>query len=158
MDEDASAPAELQRDLVLREYELHQKAIEKFDGHRFQIRNWSILIVVAIVTVAVQSDEPGVALIALVAAGVFAVAEAFHLALTLSVIDRATDLEELLVPGAPPEVLMAYHFGVSSAYAGNTTLLDAAKLLFMPGRWHITFFYIAMVGGAALSAVLLAIT
>lgn len=144
-----------QRTLLLREYELHQQAIEKFDGHRLQIRNWAVVVVVATLTFAYTSDSPVTALIAMCGAVAFAVSEALHMAITLSVIQRATELEPLLAPDASVKALAAYRFGVSSAYRDRTTLLGAARLLMSRSRWHITFFYVALTLGAALSALII---
>ena len=142
--------------LVLREFELHQQAIEKFDGLRLQIRNWSVAVVVAALSFAYGSDDPVVALVAVGAAAAFAVSEALYMAIALSVIDRANELEPLLAPDPSQEDLAAYRFGVSSAYRGRTSLTGAIRLLMSRSRWHISFFYLVLIVGGAVSALIIA--
>jgi hypothetical protein len=151
-----SEPDEVQRSLALREYELHQQAIEKFDGHRLQTRNWAVVVVVGALAIAFGADSSGIALLGVAASGAFAISEALHMALTLSVIERATRLEPLLAPTPPGNSLAEYEFGVSNAYRHRTTLYGAVSLLFSRDRWHISFFYSALAVGAVVSAVIIA--
>lgn len=148
-------PGESQVHLAMREYELHQQAIQKFDGHRLQTRNWAVVVITAALAIAFSSAAPAIAVLAVAATGAFAVSEALHMALTLSVIQRTEELEPLIRPTATPEQLSEYQFGVSSAYRERTSLSKAAKLLFSRNRWHISFFYLALAVAAAVSAVLI---
>ena len=143
--------------LILVEYEYLQKAVDKFDGQRFQLRNWCVLIIGAILALAFQSHSRPVAGLAVGSVLFFTLSEGLYISMQRAVINRANDLEkvirELLAGDGAP---VPYMFGISQAFEGKGKVRDSLKLLWRPGWLQTHTFYGVMLAGCVLAVVLVA--
>jgi hypothetical protein len=141
--------------LSLLEYDYLQKAVDKFDGQRFQLRNWCILIIGAILALAFQSHSSTVAGLAVGTVLFFALSEGLYISMQRAVISRANELERVinsLAASGSPE----YTFGISQAFVGKGKVRDAVKLLWRPGWLQTHTFYLSMLFGCVLAVILVA--
>lgn len=143
--------------LVLLEYDYLQKAIDKFDAQRLQLKNWCAVVCGAILAIAFQSSSRSIAVLAVGAALFFGLSEGFYLSLQSAVIRRSNLLEAGINDrdewANDPDL---YQFGVSQAFAGVTGMWGAAGELFKRGRLYTSSFYVAMLAGSVIAVLLVA--
>ena len=143
--------------LIFREYDLLQRAIDKFDGQRFQIRGWAITVAGVAFTVSLSVKQPLIAFLGVATTAFFAFLEVVYMHMEVDVIKRSNALESLIKEhrrtGNEPD---GYVFGVSQAFAGAFSFRSVPVLIFSEGRIHVSAFYaglffVTLTGGIGLA-------
>ena len=144
--------------LIFREYELLQRAIDKLDGQRFQIRGWAITVAGVAFTVSLSVKQPLIAFLGVFTTSFFAFLEVVYMQMEVDVIRRSNALEDLIkehrrTGNEPP----GYVFGVSQAFAGTFSFRSMPDMIFSKDRMHVGAFYAALffatlAGGIGLAA------
>jgi uncharacterized membrane protein len=105
---------------ALREYEYHRTGIDKFDGQRLQIRNWSITVSGALLAVAFSAKVVFIAYGSVLVALLFFFLEAIYMQIQHDVMQRSNHIETLINHHRRTGQLQEpYEFGVSYAYRGD---------------------------------------
>jgi hypothetical protein len=146
--------------LLLKDFDYAQKAIDKFDAQRFQIKNWAITTAGGILAIAFGTRLPVVALSGVVTTVFFAFLEIVYTMMQAGVIARSNRLENLINASRTEQSarLPDYSFGISQAFAGVTGLSRIPRSIFTRGRLHFTSFYLGLLFvmiGAALGLALI---
>ena len=139
--------------LLLREHEHLQGVIDKFDGHRFQIRNWAITATGAVFAVSLSTNRPAVAAGGIVIVILFWIVEGIYMNTTSAVISRSNHLERIIAAyRQDPDAPVDYTFGLGETFLkGQFKLGDLVRVLFTISN-DLTAFYIGLVGITALGA------
>ena len=128
--------------LLLREYELHRSAIDKYDGQRFQTRNWAVVVTGAIFSIAFATSRAELAVTAAPAILLFCFLEGVQMTIQVAIIRRTNILETIVNEYlADPEDSIEYTFGVSQGYHFILTTRAVIQVLRSRARFHVTSFY-----------------
>lgn len=143
--------------LIFREYDLLQKAIDKLDGQRFQIRGWAITVAGIAFTVSLSVNQSLIAFLGVATTAFFAFLEVVYMHMEDDVIRRSNALEDLIKEhrwtGKEP---IGYVFGIGQAFAGTFSFKSMPALIFSRDRLHVGAFYAGLffatlVGGVGLA-------
>lgn len=131
--------------LAMKEYDFLQPAIDKIDGQRFQIRNWSIIASGALFTASLSAKIPLIAFAGTVTTLFFCFLEVIYMQMVTGVIQRSRYLETLIAAyrtnGEEPS---HYTFGVGQAFAGYFTFRQIPEMIFSRARIHVSAFYMGL--------------
>ncbi len=153
-------------DLAMREYEMHQESIHKFDAERRGVRNWAVTTAGAAFVAAVTQAQPLILAAALISTALFWWLECTYAFYEQGVFHRLKNLDEMVNAyisdehggGAgsegPPEVMAPdqYTFGTAYAYRdprdgeARNPLLHREFFRTVMRRWgaldHLHVFYL----------------
>jgi hypothetical protein len=136
--------------LVMREYGYLQAVIDKIDGQRFQIRNWTIAAAGILFTASISTKLSLIAFAGVVTTLFFAFLEFICMQQVGGIIKRSDYLEKLIenyqLTGQGPS---DYVFGVGQAFVGVLNLRRLPETVFAQGRSHIIVFYLGLMVVAA---------
>lgn len=141
--------------LLLKDFDYLQRAIDKLDAQRFQIKNWAVTTAGGVLAIAFGTQLSTIALIGLVTTLFFGFLEVIYTAMQADVIARSNKLENLINSSRDSQVarLPDYTFGISQAFAGVISFRRTPRLIFSKGRIHLGMFYsglfFAVIAGAA---------
>ena len=140
--------------LLLREHEHLQGVIDKFDGHRFQIRNWAITATGAVFAVSLSTNRPAVAAGGVVIVILFWIVEGIYVNTTAAVISRSNHLERIIAAyRQDPDAPVDYTFGLGETFLkGQFKFVDLLRILFRISKYDLTAFYLGLVAITALGA------
>jgi len=144
--------------LLEMEFEHLQKINDKYDGSRFQVKNWAVTTGGAVLALSVTSKRFELALIGGLVVLVFAYIEAIYMHMQDCVIARCNKIERLLDAASRGQLTALegeYRFGVSQAFEGRLHVKDVVRAL--DGRPHIYVLYagiLAILAAAAVALVL----
>lgn len=129
--------------LMMKEYEYLQAAIDKIDGQRFQIRNWTIIAAGALFTASLSAKISLIAFGGVVTTLFFALLEAIYMQLMDAVVERTKNLEDWIgAYRSKGEEPTEYVFGVGQAFAGHPfSFRKIRKSVSTRNRFHVTAFY-----------------
>jgi hypothetical protein len=132
--------------LLLTDLDYLQKAIDKLDSHRFQIKSWSITTAGALLAVAFGTQLPIVTVVGLVTTFFFAFLEVYYVATQADVIARSNEVERYINLLREGHRIRTgdYSFGISRAFFQPIRFRRTPRLIFSKGRIHITIFYFGL--------------
>jgi hypothetical protein len=145
--------------LMMEEYDYLQTAIDKIDGQRFQIRNWTIIAAGALFTASLSAKISLIAFGGVVTTLFFALLEAIYMQLMDAVVERSKSLEDWIEDyRSKGEEPTKYVFGVGQAFAGHPfSFGKIPKVVSTRNRFHVTAFYgglMLVTAGGALAVML----
>jgi len=143
---------------MMKEYKYLQTIIDKVDGQRFQIRNWTIVAAGFLFTASISTKIPLIAFAGVVATLFFAFLEIIYMQMLDDVIKRNNQLERLIdtyrCTGEEPD---GYVFGVGQAFVGTFSFKKIPHTIFTSSRIHVTAFYLGLVIVTAAGAIAVAL-
>ena len=133
-------------ELAFREYELLQRAIDKYDNQRTQLRTGSVAIVAGVLSLSATASSVLVACIGVLASLLFLGLEGVLMVIEHDIIQRSNAVEGHLRRYAANQDynFSEYKFGVSYAFRGTLTFFRWWKVMVQRGRSHIFLFYLAL--------------
>lgn len=144
--------------LLEMEYNRLQQSVDKFDGQRFQVKNWTITTSGAVLALGASADSPQIVLAGILPVCFFAFLEIIYTDMQSKVIRRSNTVERLIEAIArdrASELPLDYRFGMGQIFE------DSFKLRRLPDlvarRPHIPMFYAGLMAAMVLSSVLLAL-
>lgn len=103
--------------LAMKEYDYHQKAIDKFDGERQRVRSWAITVAGALFAASASQDDSRIVLGAVVTTAFFFWLESTFVHYETGVLQRLRRIDKMvstyLETGEGP---CDFRFGTSQAY------------------------------------------
>ncbi len=127
-------------ELLKLDYEKTLAAIDKYDGHVQQLKNWSITACGAVLLLGIKEKSLSITTLTIFIACGFWFVALICKAFLIAAWDRATELETVM--GKRPEVAASYEFGLVRAIPPLTTSMKALwrTSFHWLGR-HVTQFY-----------------
>lgn len=144
-------------DLYKLDLDYLQKTIDKFDGQRFAIRNWSVTATGALLAVAVSQKNVAIPALAVLLVATFAYLEIIYMDLQVRIQDRSTEVCALLVQAAKGEnqtVDVDPKIGIREALGTHPFHWKRAPSL-IRSRPELYVFYLALAALALVSMTLI---
>jgi uncharacterized membrane protein len=130
-----------------------QKALDKFDGLRFQIKNWAVTVTAALLALSVNAKDYRIALVGFAIVPLFAYLEVLNMHIQSKFIKRANRTEDLLdsmIRTDDPD----YKFGIGRELElGKFDVKGLGKTL--RGRPHIYVLYLGLLAVILIGVLLL---
>jgi hypothetical protein len=132
-------------DLCLKEIEVVQDNIARYDGNGLQIKNWCLTTSAALTAYAVKNHDPWVSIVSVAVVVAFGCTEAIYRKNQYRFIMRSRAIEAFLAG----ETAVPYRFSVHRA----ATMIDPkGEWRFVWSLPQFTFFYAALIAGLMLVA------
>ena len=128
------------QELLLKEIDIVQSEIARFDSNGLTIKTWCIGTWAALIAYGVQNEEPFIVGSAIITTTFYSFIEYAYRRFQVRFIDRSNKIEQLLEEGRIEE---EYHYTVHRTADPGLGCRRETRLVFK--MWHFTSFYMGLV-------------